>query len=51
MIDFSILASNWLNTNCGDCDGADINGDKNVDYEDLVIISDNWISSNCPQCN
>lgn len=47
--DFSILASQWLNTNCDCwnnwCDGADITENGCVDLFDLAKIASNWLKS------
>ncbi len=47
--DFSILASQWLNTNCDCwnnwCDGADITENGGVDLFDLAKIASNWLKS------
>ncbi len=39
------LAANWLSSGCADtpaCGGADLDGDKDVDFLDYVILVDNW---------
>jgi hypothetical protein len=43
--DFADFAQNWGKTDCGLCMGADLNGDSNVDFSDLLIFSDNWFES------
>ena len=47
--DFSILASQWLNTSCDCwnnwCDGADITENGGVDLLDLTKIASNWLKS------
>lgn len=42
-IDFALLASQWLNTDCGECEGADFDGNNDVDINDLRIIAENWL--------
>ena len=43
-IDFSMFASQWGNTNCGDCNQADFTGDGNVDIEDLSDFASSWLA-------
>ncbi len=43
--DLAGLAINWLGSNCPDtpaCGGADLDGDKDVDFLDYVELVDNW---------
>jgi hypothetical protein len=45
--DLGPLTQSWLNDNCyiaSDCDGADINGDGNVDIFDFAALSDLWMN-------
>lgn len=42
--DFAILAARWLDTKCGQCDGADLTGEGNVDIDDLRILARNWLA-------
>jgi len=42
--DYSILGSKWLEIGCGECDGADQDGDNNVGMEDLRILTENWLN-------
>jgi len=40
------LAANWLDSNCLDtpaCDGADLDGDKDVDFDDFVKLANRWL--------
>jgi hypothetical protein len=37
------LVSQWLTIDCGTCDGADLNGDHDVNLEDIVKLSQNWM--------
>jgi YD repeat-containing protein len=45
--DFAILASRWLQEDCGYldewCEGADINWSKAVSIEDLAVLADQWL--------
>lgn len=41
--DFACFASQWRRTGCGQCDGADLTGDGNVDFTDLDEFSKNWL--------
>ncbi len=47
MCDFSLLASNWLNSGCSPensyCSKADINLDGVVDFNDLYVLAENWL--------
>jgi hypothetical protein len=43
LYDFALLASQWLETDCGDCEGADLSGDSNVDANDLELLAENWL--------
>ncbi|MHC4739181.1 MAG: leucine-rich repeat domain-containing protein [Planctomycetota bacterium] len=44
-IDFGILASQWLQIACGQCEGAELTGDENVDIDDLSIMAESWLES------
>ncbi len=44
-IDFGILAGQWLQTACGQCEGAELSGDENVDLDDLSIMAERWLES------
>jgi hypothetical protein len=41
-VDLWCLASNWLDS-CGDCNGADFDGDGNVDLYDFAVMGANWL--------
>jgi hypothetical protein len=41
--DLWCLASNWLDVDCGDCNGADFDGNGNVDLYDFATMADNWL--------
>jgi len=47
--DFAIVASRWLDEECGYadewCDRADIDWSGEVDIEDLAIIAEQWLES------
>ncbi|HUS74361.1 MAG TPA: glycoside hydrolase [Sedimentisphaerales bacterium] len=42
--DLAILASQWSQTNCGKCGGADLTGNKNVDIRDLAVLEEGWLA-------
>jgi endo-1,4-beta-xylanase len=45
MEDLLGLAAQWLRTGCTDtpaCNGADLDGDANVDLEDFAVLAFNW---------
>ena len=41
--DFACFAPQWRRTGCGQCDGADLTGEGNVDFADLKEFSKNWL--------
>jgi len=41
--DYVIFAQKWLLTDCGWCDGADINGNSVIDAEDLMQLCEKWL--------
>ena len=41
--DLECLASNWLDINCGDCNGADLDGNEKVDLYDFGKLAENWL--------
>ena len=43
MDDLVGLASSWLNMNCDDCGGADLDGDNDVTVDDLSMMSSHWL--------
>jgi hypothetical protein len=43
LIDFATFAEQWLNINCGSCEGADFTGDGNVNLGDLEEFVNNWL--------
>lgn len=47
LADFSILANYWLETDCwslDDCENADIDGDGDVDINDVAVFMMDWLS-------
>ena len=45
-VDFTVFASYWMNKNCADsnnCDGADLEPDGDVDFDDLSGFFGNWL--------
>ena len=43
MIDFALFAQQWSQTGCGLCGGADLDGDSDVDMDDLSVFAQNWL--------
>ena len=43
LVDFALLASNWQDDDCGDCSGADFDGDGGVDWYDLAVMTEYWL--------
>jgi hypothetical protein len=43
--DLACLALYWLQTNCGQCGGADLTGDKQVDIRDVDAIAKCWLTA------
>ncbi len=44
LTDFARLAQNWLDIDCGLCNGADLSEDGNIDMADLTVLAENWLS-------
>jgi hypothetical protein len=42
-IDFALFAEQWLEINCNDCNGTDLNGDRTVGLDDLWQFAQNWL--------
>ena len=42
-IDFYLFAEQWQSFGCGQCGGADLTGDGNVDWADLAVFIANWL--------
>jgi hypothetical protein len=52
MEDLYGLAAQWLMLDCGDipaCQGADLNGDRNVDMSDVSVLANRWLSDEALQ--
>ena len=45
LADLAILMTKWPMSNCGLCDGADLNGDGNVDKDDIHRFIDIYLLS------
>jgi len=43
IVDFTEFASQWLNTDCNDCGGADFTCDNNVDISDVLVMMQHWL--------
>ncbi|MHC4476376.1 MAG: GLUG motif-containing protein [Planctomycetota bacterium] len=43
MRDFSFFAGHWRASGCGDCGGADLDGDGDADEGDLRMLAGNWL--------
>lgn len=43
-VDYAEFALQWLETDCGECDGAELTCDGKVDYYDLKELCDNWLA-------
>lgn len=56
ILDFVVLAGNWLETGCGGsndpCQGADLDEptDGEVGISDLAILADQWLQCGYPEC-
>jgi hypothetical protein len=44
MADFAYFAGYWGQNSCGQCGGADLSGDGNVDENDLKKLAENWLA-------
>jgi hypothetical protein len=44
MEDFAVFASHWLESQCGDCGGADLTGDGKAGLDDLFEFATNWLA-------
>ena len=42
--DMWCLASNWLDIDCGDCNGADFDSNAEVNSYDFAKMADNWLN-------
>ena len=43
LADFGKFGLRWLDTGCGNCEGADLSGDNVVDVNDLKIMANDWM--------
>ncbi|MBN2514332.1 MAG: DUF362 domain-containing protein [Sedimentisphaerales bacterium] len=46
LADLLNLAAHWLMQGCSDtpaCNGADLNGDRNIDLNDFVVLANRWL--------
>jgi hypothetical protein len=43
LLDLECLADNWLDDDCGNCNGADFDGDHNVNFFDFAVMAENWL--------
>jgi len=42
--DLAILAGQWLETDCNDCNGGDFTGDAQVDAADVAVLAECWLA-------
>jgi hypothetical protein len=42
-LDLKCLADNWLDSDCGTCNGANFDGIGGVDFYDFVLMAENWM--------
>jgi hypothetical protein len=43
LFDFALFAAHWLETNCDVCGGAELTGDRDVDFSDLNMLVMKWL--------
>jgi hypothetical protein len=43
LADLECLVDNWLDDNCGTCNGADFYDDDMVNFLDFAIMAENWM--------
>jgi hypothetical protein len=43
LADLACLATYWLDSECGNCNEADLNDDHNVNFLDFAIMAENWL--------
>jgi hypothetical protein len=48
--DYSYLASYWLQTDYGNCNGYELTGDGKVDLAEFAIIANYWQQAGCGNC-
>ncbi len=44
LLDFAGFSSQWKTSNCGLCGGADLDGDHDVDINDLLLFTNGWLT-------
>ncbi len=44
MSDFAFFAAQWLDVDCGFCEGTDLTGDGNTNIDDLLVFGGNWLN-------
>jgi hypothetical protein len=42
-LDFAVFGSQWLDSVCGQCEGADLTDDGRVDIDDLHKLAEEWL--------
>jgi len=47
MGDFSLFALWWMDVDCDECDGSDLDGDGAVNAADLKMLTRNWLTEKC----
>lgn len=43
LLDFALLAGEWLESDCEECNGKDITDDGNIDLDDLIYFVNGWL--------
>jgi hypothetical protein len=43
-VDFALFGQNWFDSDCWYCNGADLNGNEQVDFGDLQMLAGNWLA-------
>ena len=41
--DLLVMAESWLDTGCGECMGADLDGNGSIGLRDMAIMADHWM--------
>lgn len=44
LFDLALFATNWLDTDCGYCNGADLSGDEKVNLDDMLVLAEYWLT-------
>lgn len=42
--DFTVLSASWPDVGCGECGGADLDGNSRVDFCDVAVLFDFWLT-------